>query len=75
MAKEKTIEVVGVVIKALPNAKFLVKLNKIDKTILAYMSGKMRKFYIKVVEGDTVTLELSPYDLSQGRIVYRGEKK
>ena len=69
MAKEG-IEVTGTVLETLPNAMFRVQLeNKV--TVLAHASGKMRKFYIKILPGDTVTVELSPYDLTRGRIVYR----
>jgi len=70
MAKEEAIEVEGVVREALPNTMFRVELtNKL--VILAHLSGKMRKHYIRIVPGDTVKVELSPYDLSKGRIVYR----
>ena len=69
MAKEG-IEVTGTVLETLPNALFRVQLeNKV--TVLAHASGKMRKFYIKILPGDTVTVELSPYDLSRGRITFR----
>jgi len=69
MAKEG-IEVTGTVLATLPNAMFRVQLeNKV--TVLAHASGKMRKFYIKILPGDTVTVELSPYDLSRGRITFR----
>ena len=70
MAKEEAIEVEGKVIEPLPNAMFRVKLDN-GHTILAHISGKMRKFYIRVVEGDKVTVEVSPYDLERGRITYR----
>ena len=70
MAKEEAIEVEGVVKEALPNTRFRVELqNKL--VILAHLSGKMRKHYIRIVPGDIVKVELSPYDLSKGRIVYR----
>ena len=70
MAKEEAIEVEGVVKEALPNTMFRVELsNKLF--ILAHLSGKMRKHYIRIVPGDTVKVELSPYDLSKGRIIYR----
>lgn len=59
------------VLEALPNAMFRVKLPN-DAQIVAYVSGKMRKHFIRILPGDTVTVELSPYDLSKGRIVYRG---
>lgn len=69
MAKEG-IEVTGTVLETLPNAMFRVQLeNKV--TVLAHASGKMRKFSIKILPGDTVTVELSPYDLSRGRITFR----
>ena len=60
----------GEVLEALPNAQFRVRLEN-DHTILGLLSGKMRKFYIRILPGDKVTVELSPYDLSKGRIVYR----
>lgn len=62
------------VLEALPNATFRVKLpNEQGTEILAYVSGKMRKHFIRILPGDTVTVELSPYDLTKGRIVYRGK--
>lgn len=70
MPKEDAIEVQGVVEEALPNATFRVKLEN-DHEVLAHISGKMRKFRIRVLPGDKVTVELSPYDLSRGRITYR----
>jgi translation initiation factor IF-1 len=70
MAKEDSIEMEGVVTQALSNSKFRVQLNN-NHTIIAYPSGKMRKFFIRILEGDTVTVELSPYDLTKGRITYR----
>ena len=73
MAKE-VIEVLGEVLENLPNATFKVKLidkNYPDHTVLAHLSGKMRVNYIKVVPGDVVTLELTPYDLTKGRITFR----
>lgn len=70
MAKEKGIQVDGTIIKTLPNATFRVKLEN-GHEVLAHVSGKMRMHFIKIVPGDTVTLELSPYDLSRGRITYR----
>ena len=70
MAKEEAIEVEGVVKEALPNTMFRVELqNKL--VILAHLSGQMRKHYLRIVPGDTVKVELSPYDLTKGRIVYR----
>lgn len=70
MSKEEAIEVEGVVVKALSNAKFDVEIEG-GHTVLAYPSGKMRKFFIKIVPGDRVTVALSPYDLQKGRITYR----
>jgi len=70
VAKEQAITVEGKVIEPLPNAMFKVELENGHK-VLAHISGKMRMHYIKILPGDRVTLELSPYDLSRGRIVYR----
>ena len=70
MAKELGIEVDGEIVETLPNAMFRVKLEN-DHVVLAHVSGKMRMHYIKILPGDTVKLELSPYDLSRGRITYR----
>lgn len=70
MAKEEAIEVEGKVIEPLPNAMFKVELDN-GHIVLAHISGKMRKFYIRILPGDRVTVELSPYDLSRGRITYR----
>ena len=64
------IEVEGTVTEVLPNANFRVELEN-GHNILAYLSGKMRKFYIRVLEGDRVEVEMSPYDLTRGRITYR----
>jgi len=61
----------GSVIENLPNTLFKVKLENSDRIILCYLSGKMRKNYIKILPGDKVRLELTPYDLNRGRIVYR----
>ena len=61
----------GSVIENLPNTLFRVKLGNSEKVILCYLSGKMRKNYIKILPGDKVRLELTPYDLNRGRIVYR----
>ena len=71
MAKQEGVTVEGTVVEALPNAMFRVKLDN-DHTVLAHISGKMRKNYIRILTGDSVTVELTPYDLSKGRIVYRG---
>jgi len=74
MAKEEgKITVEGTVIEALPATQFKVKLDN-DHEVLAYLSGKMRKHYIRILLGDRVRLEMSPYDLSRGRIVYRQKK-
>jgi len=70
MTKQERIEVEGTVITVLPNTMFRVELANGHK-ILAYISGKMRKHYIKVLPGDRVLVELSPYDLSRGRVTYR----
>jgi translation initiation factor IF-1 len=70
MAKEEGIVVQGIVEEALPNAMFRVELEN-GHTVLAHISGKMRKFRIRVMPGDTVTVELSPYDLTRGRITFR----
>ncbi len=71
MAKEEPIEVEGKVIETLPNAMFRVELEENKHVVLAHISGKMRMHYIRILPGDKVTLELSPYDLSRGRITYR----
>lgn len=70
MPKGEAIEVEGKVLKALPNATFEVELSNKHK-VLAHLSGKMRKHYIRILPGDSVLVELSPYDLSRGRIIYR----
>lgn len=70
MSKEDPIEVEGTVIEPLPNAKFRVELENGHK-VLAHVSGKMRMNFIRILPGDKVTVELSPYDLSRGRITYR----
>ena len=70
MAKQPGIRMDGEVLEALPNAQFRVRLEN-EHLILGLLSGKMRKFYIRILPGDKVTVELSPYDLSKGRIVYR----
>jgi translation initiation factor IF-1 len=70
MAKEEAIEVEGRVIEPLPNAMFRVELEN-GHRVLAHISGKMRMHFIKILPGDKVTVELSPYDLTRGRIVYR----
>ncbi|MCA9525757.1 MAG: translation initiation factor IF-1 [bacterium] len=68
--KEEGISVEGTVIEPLPNAMFKVELDNGHK-VLAHVSGKMRKFFIRILPGDRVTVELSPYDLTRGRITYR----
>lgn len=70
MAKESSIKVDGTIVETLPNATFRVELENGHK-VLAHISGKMRMHFIKILPGDKVTLELSPYDLSRGRITYR----
>ena len=70
MAKEDSIEVQGTVLETLPNAMFRVEMENGHK-ILAHISGKMRMHFIKILPGDKVTVELSPYDLTRGRITYR----
>jgi len=70
MSKEETITVEGKVIEPLPNATFRVELDN-GHVVLAHISGKMRMHFIKILPGDKVTLELSPYDLTRGRITYR----
>ncbi len=70
MAKEQKISLEAEVTEALPDARFKVKLEN-GQEILAYVSGKMRKFFIRILPGDKVTVELSPYDMTKGRIVYR----
>ncbi|MBI3542951.1 MAG: translation initiation factor IF-1 [Deltaproteobacteria bacterium] len=72
MPKEDAIEVEGTVLEPLPNAMFRVELVNGHK-ILAHVSGKMRMHYIKILPGDKVTIELSPYDLTRGRITYRAK--
>lgn len=74
MSKEEPIEVQGTVVEPLPNAKFRVELENGHK-VLAHVSGKMRMNYIRILPGDKVTVELSPYDLSRGRITYRHKAK
>ena len=70
MPKGEAIEVTGTVLESLPNAMFRVELDNKHR-VLAHISGKMRMHYIKILPGDKVTVELSPYDLSRGRISYR----
>jgi translation initiation factor IF-1 len=72
MPKEEAIKVEGIVLKTLPNAMFKVELEN-KHQVLAHISGKMRMHFIKILPGDKVTVELSPYDLSRGRITYRSK--
>ena len=73
MSKEDAIEVMAVVLEPLPNAMFRVELEN-KHQVLAHVSGKMRKNFIRILSGDKVAVELSPYDLTRGRIVYRYKK-
>lgn len=70
MAKEELLEMQGVVMEVLPDSRFLVELENGHK-LIAYTAGKMRKHHIRILAGDKVSLELSPYDLSKGRITFR----
>ena len=70
MAKEDHIEMQGKVVETLPNTMFRVELEN-GHVVIAHISGKMRKHYMRILTGDTVTVELTPYDLSKGRITYR----
>ncbi len=70
MAKEEAVQVEGTVVEALPNAMFRVELQN-QHLVLAHVSGKMRMNFIRILPGDKVMLELSPYDLTRGRIIYR----
>jgi translation initiation factor IF-1 len=72
--KEEKMRMEGTVVKALPGTQFKVELDN-GHEVLAYLAGKMRKYYIRVLLGDRVTVEMSPYDLSRGRIVYRHKKQ
>lgn len=71
MAKEESISIQATVREALPNAQFRVELDS-GHIVLAHISGKMRQNFIRILPGDKVTVELSPYDLKRGRIIYRG---
>lgn len=71
MAKEDHIEMEGTVVETLPNTMFRVELDN-GHIVTAHISGKMRKHYIRILTGDSVKVELTPYDLTKGRIVYRG---
>lgn len=70
MSREDQIEIEGVITEVLPNGMFRVDIGE-GREVLAYVSGKMRKFFIRIVLGDKVTVALSPYDLTKGRIIYR----
>ena len=72
MSKDDVIETEGVIVEALPNATFKVKLSN-GHMITAYLSGKLRMNYIKIIPGDSVKLEMSPYDLTKGRIIWRSK--
>jgi translation initiation factor IF-1 len=72
MAKEDTIEMQGEVVENLPNAMFRVKLEN-GHVVLGHISGKMRMHYIRILPGDKVTVELTPYDLTKGRIIFRAK--
>jgi translation initiation factor IF-1 len=72
MSKEETIQMQGEIAETLPNATFRVKLEN-GHLVLAHISGKMRMHYIRILPGDKVTVELTPYDLSRGRIVFRAK--
>ncbi len=71
MSKEEAIEVTATVLETLPNAMFKVELENNQHQVLAHISGKMRKNFIRILPGDRVLVELSPYDLARGRITYR----
>lgn len=73
MAKEEKIEVEGIIVEALPSTQFTVELDNKHR-VLAYLSGKMRKYYIRILLGDRVKVEMSAYDLTRGRITYRFKK-
>ena len=72
MSKDDVIETEGEIVEALPNAEFKVKLTN-GHVITAYISGKLRMHYIKIIPGDSVKLEMSPYDLTKGRIIWRSK--
>ncbi len=74
MAKEDVIQMNGLVIDTLPNTTFKVQLEN-GHTIVAHISGKMRKNYIRILQGDAVVVEMTPYDLTKGRIIFRGTSK
>ena len=72
MAKEESIQMEGKVVETLPNTTFRIELDN-GHVVLAHISGRMRKHYIRILTGDRVTVELTPYDLTKGRIVFRGK--
>jgi translation initiation factor IF-1 len=72
MAKEESIQMEGKVVETLPNTTFRVELDN-GHIVLAHISGRMRKHYIRILTGDRVTVELTPYDLTKGRIIFRGK--
>ncbi len=74
MAKEDQIEMEGVVVDALPNTMFRVQLEN-GHIVIAHISGKMRKNYIRILKGDRVTVQMTPYDLTKGRIIFRNKEK
>jgi len=74
MAKTEKIEVEGTIVEALPNTQFTVELEN-GHRVLAYLSGKMRKYYIRILLGDRVRVEITPYDKERGRITYRYKKR
>jgi translation initiation factor IF-1 len=71
VAKEEPIRTEGRIVEALPNTQFIVELAESKHRILAHIAGKMRKNFIRIVPGDRVTIEITPYDLTKGRIIYR----
>ncbi len=73
MIKEKNIEIQGIIIETLPNTMFKIKLDN-GHIIIGHISGKMRKNYIRILTGDKVTVELTPYDINKGRIIFRNNK-
>lgn len=73
MAKEESMKVNGVVTEVLGNAMFRVKLDNMEHLVTAYIGGKMRKFDIKIIAGDKVQMEMSPYDMTKARIMYRNK--
>lgn len=75
MAKEEAFTLQGKVLEALANTQFRVKLADNEHEIICHIAGKMRKNFIRIIPGDEVTVEMSPYDLSKGRIVYRGKPR